>query len=226
MSRLYAAARWPLGIALTTWSYAWRTTPIHRREIDGEWPQDGPPPIDAAVPQDGVQRPRDGVGPLFRRRYSARIAGAGVNADELMSRIKADPNRVAPGRIAHFEKLTADDGAMRVSDEYVVHMPGPWDGPIRVVEVTSRSFRFATLAGHLEAGQIEWRAADDGELVFEIESWACSGDRLSHVLHDGLGMAKEVQLYMWTSVLERVARESGGQLSGGIRIETRRAELP
>ena len=105
-------------------------------------------------------------------------------------------------------------------------MPGPWDGPIRVVEVTPRSFRFVTLDGHLEAGQIEWRARDaDSGLEFEIESWARGGDRLSHLLHDKLRMAKEVQLYMWTSVLARVASHAGGELSGGLRIETRRAEL-
>jgi Domain of unknown function (DUF1990) len=225
--RLYAAVRWPVGIALTAWSYTWRTTPIHRRELEGEWPHDGPPSIDAALLDDDVQRPQDGVGPLFRRRYTARIRDGRIKADEMMNRVQREPNRVAPGRVAHFEKLTGDDENMRVGDEYVAHMPGPWDGPIRVVEVTPRSFRFVTLAGHLEAGQIEWRAADDGDdLVFEIESWARAGDRLSHVLHDRLGMAKEVQLYMWTSVLERAAREADGHLAGGIEIETRRAEIP
>ena len=37
-------------------------------------------------------------------------------------------------------------------------------------------------------------------------------------------MAKEVQLHMWTSFLERVARASGGRLTGGIEIHTRRVE--
>ncbi len=224
--RLRTAARWPAGVALTAWSYMWRTTPIHRVELDGSWPQDGPPPVDPRVTDDDVQGPRDGAGPLFRRRYTARIRGADVTADEEMRRVKRDPNDVAPGRVAHFQKVTGDEGEMRVGDEFVVRMPGPWDGPIRVVEVTPRSFRFVTLSGHLEAGQIEWRATDaDGDLVFEIESWARAGDRLSHLLHDRLRMAKEVQLYMWTSVLERVARHTGGELSGGIRIETRRTEL-
>ncbi len=36
-------------------------------------------------------------------------------------------------------------------------MPGPWDGPVLVVDQTPTSFRFATLKGHLEAGQIEFR---------------------------------------------------------------------
>ena len=104
---------------------------------------------------------------------------------------------------------------MRVGDEYVVRMPGPWDGPVRVVAVSPRSFRFATLAGHLEAGQIEFRAAPAPEgLRFEIESWARSADRLSDLLYHRLHMAKEIQLHMWTSFLERVARASGGRLDG------------
>ena len=114
---------------------------------------------------------------------------------------------------------------MRVGDEYVVRMPGPWDGPVRIVAVSPASFRFATLAGHLEAGEIEFRAlpAPDG-LRFEIESWARSADRLSDLLYHRLRMAKEIQLHMWTSFLERVAAASGGRLTGGIEIHTRRVE--
>jgi len=37
-------------------------------------------------------------------------------------------------------------------------------------------------------------------------------------------MAKEIQLHMWTSFLERVAAASGGRLTGGIEIHTRRVE--
>jgi uncharacterized protein (UPF0548 family) len=104
-------------------------------------------------------------------------------------------------------------------------MPGPWDGPVRVVEVSERSFRFMTLAGHLEAGQIAFRVEGDGDrLRFEIESWARSGDRLSNLLYDRMRMSKEIQLHMWTSFLERVIRISGGQRDGGLRIDTRRVE--
>src|SRR5262249_6557905 len=159
--------------------------PIHRSERDGAWPADGPPPVDDAIDRDGFQRPEDGAGPLFRRRYRARIAGASATAAELMREIKRDPNYVAPGARAHFENTAGRDGRVEPGDEFVVHMPGPWNGPIRVVEETPTSFRFATLGGHLEAGQIQWRASDDdGALVFEIESWARGGDRLSHLLHD------------------------------------------
>src|SRR5829696_5705315 len=115
--RVVTSARWPAGIALTAWSYMWRTTVIHRRELDGSWPQDGPPPVDAAVSMEGVQRLQDGAGPLFRRRYRARVAGAEVDARELMRRVQANPNRVVAGRVAKFEKTRGNEGAMRVGDE-------------------------------------------------------------------------------------------------------------
>ena len=220
--RLATAARWPAGVALTAWTYMWRTTPMHRREAPGSRQEDGPQPLPTGVERDAIQEPADGAGPLLHRHYRARILDGRMDATELMGRLSADPNRVAPGGLAHFQKVEGEEGGMAVGDEFLVRMPGPWDGPVRVIEVTPTSFRFATLAGHLEAGQIEWHARDDdGAVLFGIESWARSGDRLSHVMHNKLRMAKEVQLHMWTSVIERAARLSGGRLERGIDIDTR-----
>ena len=123
-------------------------------------------------------------------------------------------------------------GGMEVGDEYVVRMPGPWDGPVRVVHRTPTSFRFATLSGHLEAGQIEFRARREGragsepEFVFEIESWARPGDRVSHLLYNKLLLAKEIQLNLWTETCLGVARNTGGRLQGGVRVHTRRVADP
>jgi uncharacterized protein (UPF0548 family) len=84
----------------------------------------------------------------------------------------------------------------------------------------------ATLTGHLEAGQIEFRArADHRGVRFTIESWARSGDRLSDLLYTHLRLAKEVQLHMWTSVLERVVNLGEGRMAGGIVITTRRVAV-
>jgi len=219
------ALRWPVGVVLTGWNYMWRTTPLWRSEHEGRWSQDRPPAIESDVSLTGVQRPDEGAGPLLHRRYRARVHDARASAEALMATLQADPNRVAPGGLAQFRKRGGDPRRMRVGDEFVVRMPGPWDGPIRVIDVTPRSFRFATLDGHLEAGQIEWRCADEsGALVFEIESWARAGDRLAAFLHDRLPMAKEVQLHMWTRVLERVAHHVHGRLDEGIDIETHRVE--
>ncbi len=97
---------------------------------------------------------------------------------------------------------------------------------MRVVAAGPTVLRFATLEGHLEAGQIEFRAGGDGPLVFEIESWARSGDGVSNLLYQHLRMAKEIQLHMWTSFLERVVELAGGRRAGGIEIETRRVDPP
>ena len=95
-----------------------------------------------------------------------------------------------------------------------------------VVDQTPTSFRFATLQGHLEAGQIEFRTAPEGDgILFEIESWARSGDRLAGLLYDRVKLAKEMQLHMWTHFCERAAKLSGGRIRGGIHIDTRRVEL-
>jgi hypothetical protein len=217
---------WPFGVLLTAWSYMWRTTPMWRSERDGVWPADGPPAVDPRISLAGVQRPEDGAGPLLRRRYRARVSGAQVDAATLMEQLQADPNEVAPGTLARFDKERGEPGRLCVGDEFRVRMPGPWDGPIRVVEVDRHSFRLVTLDGHLEAGQIQWRASDgDDALVFEIESWARGGDRVAGFLHDHLPMAKEVQLHMWTRVCERVAKHAGGRLEHGIEIDTRRVEV-
>jgi Domain of unknown function (DUF1990) len=217
------AARWPVGIALTSWRYMWRTTPLKRRELDGSPGDDRcpEPPADA----DGIQAPEHGAGPLFHRRYSVRIRDSKLSACELVARVQENPDVAAPRELATFRKTAGEDGGMRVGDEYVVRMAGPWDGPVRVIEVTDASLRLATLDGHLEAGQIEFAAAEvDREVEFRIESWARSGDRLSNLAYTHLRMAKEIQLHMWTSFLERIVRLSRGRRSGAIAIETRRVD--
>jgi hypothetical protein len=219
------AARWPVGVALTSWRYMWRTTPIHRSEGPGSWPEDAPPPLPDRLVDEDVQRLRHGTGPLFHRRYLARIRSPLVTPEELMARLQRNPDDAAPSEFATFKKAAGNVDRMRPGDVYVVRMPGPWDGPVRVFEVSACSFGLMTLEGHLEAGQIVFRVTGGGDRIdFEIESWARSGDRLSDLLYDRLRMSKEVQLHMWTSFLERVIRLSGGTRAGGLRIETRRVE--
>jgi hypothetical protein len=202
----------------------WRTTPLHRSEMRGRLPGDGPPDYPSGLTTAEVQPASAGAGPLFHRVYRARIQEAQMAAGELVERIAADLDQVAPSEFARFTKVLGEERAMGVGDEYVVRMPGPWDGPVRVIERTPTSFRFATLEGHLEAGQIDFSARSGDLLEFRIESWARAGDRLSNLLYHHLRMSKEIQLHMWTSVLERVAELSGGRLTGGLEIRTRRVD--
>jgi Domain of unknown function (DUF1990) len=226
--RWRTALTWPFGVALTSWDYMWRTTPLHRREQ--------PVPAAAAdrellelpvgVSGAGVAGYRDGHGPLFHRRYRTLIRGSDCSPEELMARITADLNGPAPSTFARFVKVLGERGELCLGDEYVVRMPGPWDGPVRVIDVRSRSFRLATLEGHLEAGQIEFRSGPEapGRLRFEIESWARSGDAVSNLLYHRLRMAKEVQAHMWISFLEGVVGLSGGRMTGGVDLDTDRLE--
>jgi Domain of unknown function (DUF1990) len=198
---------------------------MHRSEVLGELPADGPPALPEGVLRDEIQAPAAGFGPLFHRTYRASIRETGAAPEELVARITEDLDRVAPTEFVSFNKVLGNERTMSVGDEYVVRMPGPWDGPVRVVERTASSFRFVTLVGHLEAGQIRF-IAERGELLeFRIESWARAGDRLSNLLYDHLRMSKEIQLHMWTSVIERVAKLAGGRLNGGIEIRTRRVDF-
>ena len=199
----------------------WRTTPVDRKELAGSLPQDAPPELPDGVSLDEVQRPEDGTGPLVHRLYRTRIHGAQLSPERMMEVLRDDLDAVAPSEFASFQKLGGGEG-MTVGDEYVVRMPGPWDGPVRVVDLTPTSFRLVTLEGHLEAGQIEFRASPAHRaLDFVIESWARSGDGLSDLLYTHLRMSKEVQLHMWTSVLERVVKLARGEMAGGIVITTR-----
>ena len=220
--RWATAARWPVGVALAAGRYLWSTTPIHRWEMVGSWAADAPPDLPAGIDPDELQRMDGGAGPLVHRIYRTRIVGSTLDPAQLMGRMATDLDRVAPSEFATFQKIGEERDGLEVGDCYVVRMPGPWDGPVRVVAVEPTSFRLATLSGHLEAGQIEFRAsADHRSLWFEIESWARSGGRFSDLFYDRLRISKEVQLHMWSSVLRRVAGLTEGTMEGGIVIVTR-----
>ncbi len=224
-SRWLTALTWPVGVALTSWDYMWRSTPLHRREV-GEPPaaRHLPPPFPTGVEEAEVLPAQAGRGPLFHRRYRARIREASLLGPSLMLELKRDVNQAAPTKFARFAKVHGDPARMAVGDEYVVRMPGPWDGPVRVIASDETSFRLATLEGHLEAGQIEFRVLPEEPMVFEIESWARSADRFADLLYQHARMAKEIQLHMWISFLEGVANLAGGRLTGGIDIDTRRID--
>jgi hypothetical protein len=204
----------------------WRTTPLHRSEEAGSAADLAGLAGEQAQPGDQRQPAAAGVGPLLHRCYSVDIAGTRMAPDRLMERVAARLNQASP-EMAVFRKTRGAEGGVREGDEFVVRMPGPWDGPVRVVHRDGTSFRLATLAGHLEAGQIEFRAAQAGDtLRFEIESWARAGDRLSDLMYNKLRLAKEVQLNMWTHFAIRAAALAGGRPRGGVTIRTRWLDWP
>ena len=222
--RLAIVLRWPAGIALVSWRYMWRTTPLHRSEETGGRADLPAPATD--VPPDRLQPLAAGAGPMLHRSYAVRIAGSTMKPAALIDLVAANLNRASP-EMAVFRKTGGDLGQLSLGDEFVVRMPGPWDGPVRVVRREPGSFRLATLDGHLEAGEIEFRASRDGDVLgFEIESWARAGDRLAALLYNKLRLAKEIQLNMWSHFCVRVAALAGGRARGGVTIRTRWVSWP
>jgi hypothetical protein len=227
LHRIGIVARWPLGIALVSWRYMWRVVPVHRADRAGDG-SDLPDPVPTDHHDERLGPVEDGVGPMLHRRYRVLVEGGSARAADLIAAFGSEPNRGAPADVAVFLKTGGHPGALRVGDEFVVRMPGPWDGPVRVIAATPTSIRLATLRGHLEAGQIEFRARDldDGLVEVEIESWARAADRLSHVLYNRLRLAKEIQLNLWVETCLRLAAFGGGRPRNGVHVDTRRVEDP
>ena len=76
-----------------------------------------------------------------------------------MSVIHNDPNVACPLEVARFERAQ-NAGSLSVGEEMKVRLPGPWNGPVSVIGLSDCSFRLATHRGHMEAGEIEFRARD------------------------------------------------------------------
>jgi hypothetical protein len=223
--RLGIVLRWPIGITLVSWRYMWRTTPLHRSEEAGGR-ADLPDPVEGA-PADGIQPLAAGAGPMLHRSYAVRITGSDLEPPALIDLVAAHLNQVSPEMAVFRKTRGVKDDQLRQGEELVVRMPGPWDGPVRVVRREPGSFRLATLEGHLEAGEIEFRASRAGDaLSFEIESWARAGDKLADLLYNKLRLAKEIQLNMWSHFCVRAAALAGGRPRGGVTIRTRWVDWP
>jgi hypothetical protein len=219
--RLRTVLGWPVGIAAVSWRYMWRTIPLHRSEETGTRADLPSPACGSGGVADGLQPLDSGVGPMLHRSYGVRIAGTSMTPSALIDLVSTSLNQASP-EMAVFRKTRGAQGILRQGDEFVIRMPGPWDGPVRVVRRDETCFRLATLDGHLEAGEIEFRAEPDGDaLHFEIESWARAGDRLSALLYNKLRLAKEIQLNMWSHFCVRAASLACGRPQGGITIQTR-----
>lgn len=217
--------RWPVRLAQACWTYLTRSTPVHRTASSGDR-SDLPDPVPAGRHDGGIQDVADGTGPFLHRCYSVLVDGSPMTPEDVIATLAAEPNTCVPPEIAVFVKTAGDEHVHAAGDEYLIRMPGPWDGPVRVITTSATSFRFATLVGHLESGQIEFRAAreGDGALRLEIESWARPGDVVSHLLYNRIGLAREIQLNLWVETLLRLATRCGGRVRNGVHVDTR--EVP
>ncbi|MYQ96621.1 DUF1990 family protein [Streptomyces sp. SID4946] len=224
---LTVLARWLLGTMLVTWRYLWQTTPLHRTDVREEDERIRPPRLPGAAAGDTVQRAEDGHGPLFHRVFRVRIAEADIDGPRLLEHVCRHFEHFVPSEVVGIRAGELRAQGLDVADELLVEVPGPWNGPVRVVRRDRESLHLVTLRGHMEAGQVQFRAHTDGDLlVFEIELWARAATRLVHVLYSHLRVAKEIQLNMWVRFCLSAVKISGGRLVDGVHIHTRRLSPP
>ncbi|MDO7853625.1 DUF1990 family protein [Hymenobacter convexus] len=165
-----------------------------------------------------------GSGPLLERRYFIDVARARLSPAQIMAEVQADVPHFSPDALADFKKKAGDDGDLKAGDEFSIKILGPWNGCVRVTDVSATAFEFITLEGHPEAGRIRFEAhyLDESPdvLRFEIRSSARSRDGLVAFAYDTLGGGKLLQEATWVSFCQRVVAASGGQALGNVTVET------
>jgi uncharacterized protein (UPF0548 family) len=216
------------GAAATYWWWRNERTDTQFVKIDVVKMEDIEKPIlpDNLYNDSAVQHITDGTGALFHRRYSVDILNPMLSAEQLMDAIKSDLNNFTPKLMAYFEKTKGDPDRFAMGDEYFIHITGPWNGPVRTVDISPTSFSFLTLEGHLEAGQIHFQVIPhptiDGALRFRILSWARSADRLVEFAYDFAEVVQNAQGNMWRDFCRQVVDASGGEQLGRLQVITQR----
>ncbi|MBF9223181.1 DUF1990 family protein [Hymenobacter sp. BT662] len=141
-----------------------------------------------------------------------------------MAQVQADVPRFAPEALADFKRKDGAADGLQVGTEFEISILGPWNGCVRVTEVSATHFEFITLEGHPEAGRIRFETHYLDErpdvLRFEIRSRARSRDGLVAFAYNTIGVGKRVQEETWKEFCRRVAAASGGQALGDVVVET------
>jgi uncharacterized protein (UPF0548 family) len=178
-----------------------------------------PPEIPPALLDAEAQPAEAGFGALLGRRYTVRFA-THLAPTALMDLAKRNLNWLSPDELAAFEKTSGSTWTLKVSDEFEIQILGPWNGRVRVIEVTPAAFSFLTLRGHPEAGRIRFAVSSplQGELLFSITSWARSRDAVVDLGYSKLGVGKGVQTTAWRTFLERVVELGQGRMIGEIDV--------
>ncbi|HEU5090915.1 MAG TPA: DUF1990 family protein [Roseiflexaceae bacterium] len=173
---------------------------------------------------DDQQRPSDGAGPLVHRRYYVDFERAKLDPETLFGRVKQHVESFSPEELARFRKTKGRAAVMAIDDEYHIEIFGPWNGSVRVADVTPTSFTFVTLEGHPEAGEIRFgvkpHPARKKAFRFEIESLARNRDQIVRLGYREARIGQEAQRRTWCTFCERVASASGGRRLGDVQVET------
>ena len=152
----------------------------------------------------------EGTGPLYRRRYSVEFPAPIASARATLAELAAEPNLFSPQLLASFEKTKGAASDLKVGDEFLIHISGPWDGPVVVASKEIEVIALKTLDGHLESGDVEFRVLEiaPGRSRFEIASRARSSDSVIDFVYDKIPIARFAQTHMWKSFCRTFAERA------------------
>jgi Domain of unknown function (DUF1990) len=175
---------------------------------------------DTAALVGDLQTLRVGTGPIFHRTYEIELQETTLDDTDVMQLLQRNFAELAPSFLARFEKTNGRAEQMRIGDEYEITMLGPWNGMVRVLDVTPTSFTLGTLDGHPEAGHITFSVGNNGAAtrVVRIESWARARDAAVATAYDTLGIGKQVQTEAWITFLQRLAALAGAGARPEVQI--------
>lgn len=175
-----------------------------------------------------AQHVSSGTGALIHRRYEVALPPSGLQPADVLRLMQRHLTELAPSALADFTKTTGSELWFRIGDEYDITMLGPWNGRVRVTELSDTAFTLVTLDGHPEAGHITFSAMHqpdgEGATVVLIESWARARDAVVNAAYSTMRIGKQVQAEVWITFLQRLAALAGVSDTPQVRITTE--ELP
>ena len=174
-----------------------------------------------------IRLAHQGFGKLYYRIYQVGFSSA-QRSNAIMNTLQTQPNRYADDQLGRFVKTVGGDDALRDRDRFTISLSGPWDGPVEVLRANEFDFSMVTLEGHLEAGLIQFKIADQADRkVVTIESWTRCQDRFAWVAYEVLGVAKKLQYKMWRYLLLKIAKDySSGSMATDFCTGTLKLDEP
>lgn len=161
--------------------------------------------------------PDQGVGPMHRQWYRARIRGGRFDAAGLLRMFCEQFAEITPDALL---EVGVEPGTpLRLEPGATVTMAIPLRGnvQVRVEQVAEQSATCVTLAGHHLFGVIRFEAREhDGCVEFGIRSYtraATVPDLIGWTLFGRLA-----QRVTWKNTVEEVVRRSGGTAEGGVQV--------
>lgn len=175
-----------------------------------------------------LQHAQNGEGPLYHRAYKLEFNSNAASQKSIFVTLSTNLDRSSSSFLARFFKTRGSPFELKLGHEYMIRINGPWDGPVRVTELTENSFTFQTLEGHLEAGKIKFSIHEKSPGCFYllIESLARSRDQFISFFYDKVPLVRFAQTQMWTRFCKNFVKDvlKDAKICSKVTIQTEKKD--